>query len=1277
MERSQAIAIVRETFTERFNEARFTYFVRNLVNHLDETKKQVWTLKKAAFQEHVNHFTRLGTYTDPRGERMDILVIHLRRETTLARGRVTLRNFVADYMTTGHGQGKAAVIAAFVSPTEDDWRFSFIKLDYTLEKTELGFVTERPLLTPARRYSYLVGANENCHTAQKQFLDLLQVDAADPTVSAIEAAFSVEKVTKEFFEHYRDLFEKSRAALNAFLASEPAIAQEFDKLGIASDDFVKKLLGQIVFLYFLQKKGWFGVDRGQAWGRGRKDFVRHLFTDRASFSSLAAKKGRRQSNFFNDILEHLFYDALSRPRLEEDHYYPAFDCRIPFLNGGLFEPLYGYRWVDTEILLPDTLFSNDEVSNEGDAGTGILDVFDRYNFTVNEADPLEREVAVDPEMLGKVFENLLPENIRHAGGTYYTPRVIVHYMCQQALLRYMAAGAPDIPEEELAVFLRLAERFADFEATETKAHADKRLPEAIGRNGARLDDLLATIAVCDPAIGSGAFVVGMMHEIVRARMALAPSLEKMSSSSPSHRSAYAFKRHAIQHSLYGVDEDPGAVEIAKLRLWLSMVVDETEIGDIQPLPNLDYKIMQGNSLLEEFAGIQLFDERLLNQEQNEAPDPRLAKIEERQRWVEREILRLQAAGKLTRQMSVGLKDEAARLAQERRALLKPPAGSDANHPEFGFGSRGGLKRLQQLHAEFFDEVSRARKDKLREELERLEWDFMRATLSERKSEKALLALERASAKHRRPFFLWRLHFAEVFQKQGGFDVVIANPPYVRIQELTKDNPHLTERLKALYKSAGSGNYDLYVVFTELGLRLLADHGVAAFIQSHKFLNAKYGKGLRKALSEGEHVEQIVYFGDHQVFEGATNYVCLLFLTKAPNRSFRYVKVEDLERWYATTEGVECSFPSEKLTEDSWNIVIGRAGDLHARLADMPRRLEDVTARIFQGLKTSADKIYIVERLGYEGRNLRVFCRQNESEYVVEADLFHPLVKGGDSKAYSLRTTERLILFPYTAGADRATTLISEETLRKKYRLTWKYLQDHEDYLRERENKKMQHDGWYGYGRTQALEVMPLPKIFTPDIAQRAAYSFDPTGECFFTGGVAGGYGIIPAESESNMFLLGLLNSVVLDWFLHQATTPMRGGWFSYEARYIRELPIPDADTSQRQLVERLVEYLLWLRASTVENGDASRSLLAGYFEQCVNALVYELFLPEPLHRAGLYFFRFTEAAGLPPLSLLPPGRAMAILRAKFEEIYAPGHPLRQSLYVLDSIEEVRIIEGKG
>src|SRR5437667_10108696 len=153
MNPEQARKLVGDTFRQAFDEARFLYFIRNLVNHLDESKKQVWTLKKAAFEDYVNHFSRLGTYTDPRGERVDVLIIYLRRETTLARGRVTLRNFVADYLATGHGQGKAAVIAAFVSPEEkDDWRFSFVKLDYAFEKTDLGIVTERALPTPARRY---------------------------------------------------------------------------------------------------------------------------------------------------------------------------------------------------------------------------------------------------------------------------------------------------------------------------------------------------------------------------------------------------------------------------------------------------------------------------------------------------------------------------------------------------------------------------------------------------------------------------------------------------------------------------------------------------------------------------------------------------------------------------------------------------------------------------------------------------------------------------------------------------------------------------------------------------------------------------------------------------------------------------------------------------------------------------------------------------------------------------------------------------------------------
>ena len=383
----------------------------------------------------------------------------------------------------------------------------------------------------------------------------------------IEKAFDIEKVTKEFLQRYKDLFGNVRDELNKILKKNPAVREDFKRKGIETDDFAKKLLGQIVFLYFLQKKGWFGVKQGSDWGTGDKNYLRHLFQERETYYRPGDKR-----NFFNDILEPLFYNTLAVERT--DDWADQFSCRIPFLTGGLFEPLFGYDWVNTELLLPDALFSNSEPTKEGEAGTGILDVFDSYNFTINEAEQLEKEVAVDPEMLGKVFENLLPENLRHTGGTYYTPRPIVSYMCQQSLVNYLATHVPDVPHEKIEAFIRIG-----------------GLPDVISRNAQNLDKLLEDITVCDPAIGSGAFPVGMMQEIVRAREALA-TVANMSK-----RSTYELKRHAIQNSLYGMDIDPGAVEIAKLRLWLSLVVDEDHRHAIQSLPNLDYKITPGNSLL--------------------------------------------------------------------------------------------------------------------------------------------------------------------------------------------------------------------------------------------------------------------------------------------------------------------------------------------------------------------------------------------------------------------------------------------------------------------------------------------------------------------------------------------------------------------------------------------------------------------------------------------------------------------------------------------------------
>ena len=619
MDKAAAQKLVRETLQGSFNKERFVSLIKNLLNHVEDapfTYKGQYIF--ADFQDSIKLVERIGKYKGSDEKLFDILVIHLQKETSLERARTKQRNFVAKYLKGSRGDVlKDAALVAFVAPDGEDWRFSFIKMEYKFN--EKGKVAEE--FTPARRYSFLVGKNETSHTAQSRLLPLLLDDEGQPTLQDLEDAFSVEKATKEFFEKYRYLFLRLKEKLVEIVEKDPKIKTEFQGKQVGTVDFAKKLLGQIVFLYFLQKKGWFGVQRGCLWGSGSQHFLRELFD----------KQHGDYKNFFNDILEPLFYEAL---RLERPgDYYSHFDCRIPFLNGGLFDPINDYDWIETEILLPDDLFSNDRSTKEGDIGDGILDVFDRYNFTVKEDEPLEKEVAVDPEMLGKVFENLLEVIDRKSKGTYYTPREIVHYMCQESLIEYLygefnrgIVAYETIGDHQMAMFgneskkeqldltiehrqrslidkkdietlTRYGESVVEHESRvvnegrETGRYSFK-LPESIRAKAPLIDKKLEGVRVCDPAVGSGAFVVGMMNEIIRARGALTPHIGENQKRTP-----YDFKRHAIQNCLYGVDVDSGAIEIAKLRLWLSLVVDEEERESIQPLPNLDYKIVCGNSLL--------------------------------------------------------------------------------------------------------------------------------------------------------------------------------------------------------------------------------------------------------------------------------------------------------------------------------------------------------------------------------------------------------------------------------------------------------------------------------------------------------------------------------------------------------------------------------------------------------------------------------------------------------------------------------------------------------
>jgi hypothetical protein len=589
MDKHAAQTMIQDTLGRSFDKGRFFYFLKNMLNHVEGNSSALYKGSHLpdSYKPSIESLERLGKYNDDEGNEIDLLVVQLKRETSLERARTLQRNFASWHLKGGTGGNlKDAALTAYVSPDQKDWRFSFVKMDYKFVQSEKGRVRVKEEFTPARRYSFLVGENENSHTAKSQLLPLLEDDDKKPTLGEIEDKFNIETVTKEFFEKYRDLFLRVTDSLNKIVKSDPKIKEDFIEKNVNTVDFSKKLLGQIVFLYFLQKKGWFGVEKNNDWGTGSKNFIRDLFN----------KKNTTYTNFFNEILEPLFYEALASERTSD--FYAHLNCKIPFLNGGLFDPIGNYDWVHTDILLPNNLFSNKIQTAQGDIGIGIFDVFDRYNFTVKEDEPLEKEVAVDPEMLGKVFENLLEVKDRKSKGTFYTPREIVYYMCQESLAQHLVAELKgEVNKEDIGKLIHFGETVVEHDSRvarfgkETERYSYK-LPALVIQNATALDRALANIRICDPAVGSGAFLLGMMSEIVRIRNSLSSYLGGCSK-----RTSYDFKRSAIQNSLYGVDLDSGAVDICKLRLWLSLVVDEDDISQIQPLPNLDYKIISGNSFL--------------------------------------------------------------------------------------------------------------------------------------------------------------------------------------------------------------------------------------------------------------------------------------------------------------------------------------------------------------------------------------------------------------------------------------------------------------------------------------------------------------------------------------------------------------------------------------------------------------------------------------------------------------------------------------------------------
>lgn len=600
--------------------------------------------------------------------------VEVNDSVALKRSRVNIQSCVRKVLENDSN----AIIFFHFSDNAKEWRVSYCHR-----------ATSNKESTDAKRYTYLCGTEHACRTIAERF-DTLKGLTTIKDEDMLNA-FGVEPLSKEFFdqyrEHYADLVEyisgkrfikkggkfveeKTKNANGAF-------KNVFDGDDKLVRDYVKKTMGRLVFLHFLQKKGWLGVAKEAAWGCGDKNFIYNLFKN-------AGEEVKK--DFLEKALEPLFFKTLNTDRGKEA-LAPKSVCgiygreiRIPYLNGGLFE--------EDELDKKKVKFKKEHFET-------LLEFFNQYNFTIDETDPDDQEIGVDPEMLGKIFENLLEDN--KDKGAFYTPKEIVQYMCRESLIAYLN------------------------EKTKLDARAFV-INHEIAFTDAQKADLLKAlldVKVCDPAVGSGAFPMGMLNELLACTQLLTGNSKTRSE----------LKKHIVKNNIYGVDIEKGAVDIARLRFWLAIIVDEEEPI---PLPNLDYKIMQGNSLLESYEGVDL-------------------------------------------------------------SCLTKKHEYEHNQQDLFGGEDSTIKSLTKAIDGFYIPSDHIAKAKIRNQISE---NVIQLLKERQIPPKVINDLKKLDLHENNQFFLWHTWFNDVFNrpnKCNGFDICIGNPPYVNVQFMSEQEKELYKK----------------------------------------------------------------------------------------------------------------------------------------------------------------------------------------------------------------------------------------------------------------------------------------------------------------------------------------------------------------------------------------------------------------------------------------------------------------------------------------------------
>lgn len=1081
-----------------------------------------------------------------------------------------------------------------------------------------------------------------------------------------------------------------------------------------------RLLTRLMFVWFIKQKNLVPDD---------------LF-DRESLSGLLAEapdKHPEGNGYYLAILQNLFFACLNTDQSErgwldrkaadssKDYFdHSRFRHRdlfadstaaeaafksVPFLNGGLFDCLdveidsgdhraeragrevrkrNGREYVALRVdgfsetsknqpNLPNKLF----FGGEADADLsqfyqkqthrrvhGLIDLFDSYKFTVEENTPLEEEAALDPELLGKVFENLLASynedtgtTARSKSGSFYTPREVVDFMVDEALVAYLAPALAPPPSEGLrprapgldfgpAAGELSLERPQAIATAESDVDVEGRLRDLLSYAAAtpifaeaEKDALVAAIERCraiDPAVGSGAFPLGLLQKLVHVLSRLDPTGAKWKSRnreplerdlenarttpSPTDRAErvaiaearlavfdesfdtgaadYARKLYLIEGCLHGVDIQPIAVQIAKLRCFIALAVEQT-VDDtkpnrgVTPLPNLEMKFVAANTL------------------------------------------------GFVQSKKAGLRDSGITALETERSAVSATF----------FSARDRLSKRK----------ARDRILAIREELGNL----LASSGLPADDARAMADWNPFDANAAAPFFdpEWMFGLRSKGGVEGCFDIVLANPPYVRHERLdTQTKAKLREHYATFV-----GTADLYVYFYERSVSLLKPDGVIAFITSNKWYRAAYGAKLRAWLTAETRLRAIIDFGDAEVFE-AIAYPTIVVaqrrrVRRAPDASdtfpaLNWASSESPEGFPAHFAAEAFIMPQTALAPTGWQLEMQGKRDLLAKLRAAGQPLGDwCSGRFYYGIKTGLNQAFVIDG----AKRAELIAADPASEEMIK-----PYLGGRDVKRWVANRPDKWLIFvPWHFPLHDDETIVgpserAEKAFKAQYPAVYSHLSEFKTELWKRAASEVGiRYEWYALQRHRPTywREFEKPKIVYPDIYEHQSFAYDTTGSF----GANTTY-FIPTEER---WLTAILNSSTVEWFYRQISSAIRGGYLRAFSEVMQQVPIPAPSAEQQTLITILVDAII--------AGARPRAPL----ESLLNGFVYELFLAEELAALGLSPFATARDGGLLALAVQE-GPELARAAEEWSRCLAdPQHALYATLFSLQSIEAVRVIEGRS